>query len=101
PVACKLALYGVFTVPGGNDWVSIVRGPGLLTTMPNAWDAVLEALSTTWIVKSEVPTVVGVPEMVTVLVVLGDIDKPAGKVPDVMLQVKVPDAPPIALMYTV
>ena len=53
----------------------------------------LPAESTTWMVKSEVPTAVGVPKIVTELLVLEDKERPAGRLPFVRLQVKVPVAP--------
>lgn len=49
--------------------------------------------STTWMVKFEVPTVVGVPKIVTALLVLEDNESPAGRLPLVRVQVNVPVAP--------
>ena len=43
--------------------------------------------------KSDVPIVVGVPTIVTELLVLWDNERPAGRFPFVRLQVKLPTAP--------
>ena len=61
------------------------------------------AESTTWIVNVEVPTVVGMPRIVTELVELEDNESPGGRFPLITFQVKVPVAPtsPITPIYCV
>ena len=73
--------YGVFTLPGGSDVVATVSA-GALIVMLNDFDAVAFAASVTWIVKPEVPAVVGVPEIVEPLS-----GSPAGSEPDWIVQV--------------
>ena len=55
------------------------------------------ALSVAWMVTVEVPTVVGIPVMLTEAVLLLDNCSPAGKLPERMIQVNGPVAP-IVLM---
>jgi hypothetical protein len=61
--------------------------------------AVAESLaaSVTWIVKLDAPSVVGVPEIVTELLVLEPSERPVGRLPVVRLHEKGP-LPPLALI---
>ncbi len=69
------------TVPAGNETVVIPNGAVIL--MDRDLVAVTAALSVTLAVNVAVPVVVGVPEMTPVA---GASVKPAGKEPELMVQ---------------
>lgn len=71
----------------------------LVTVIDSDCVAAAAVASVTFTVNVEVPVLVGVPEMVTELVVLEPNDSPAGSVPDDIDQVKgeVPFALTVAL----
>lgn len=70
---------------GSGDVVVIAR---LVTVIDSDCVAAAPVESVTFMVKVDVPTVVGVPEIVTELVVLEPNDSPAGSVPEETDQVK-------------
>ena len=71
----------------------------LVTVIDNDCVAAVPVASVTFTVNVEVPALVGVPEIVTELVVLEPNDNPAGSVPEEIDQVKgeVPFALTVAL----
>jgi hypothetical protein len=75
---------------GSGDVVVIVR---FVTVMLSCWVAETPAESVTLIVKVEVPSEVGVPEMLTALVVLLLSVSPAGKLPEEIAQVNGDEVP--------
>jgi len=81
-------------VPADNDRVATDNGGGTLMVILSVALATTPPESETCRVKLEVPSAVGVPEMTTESVVLEDRVKPAGRFPDVCVQVNVPVAPP-------
>lgn len=84
-------------MPAGSGEVVVIAR--LVTVIEN--DCVAEAFveSVTSTVNVEVPVLVGVPEMVTELLVLEPKDSPAGNVPEEMDQVNGED--PFALISVV
>ena len=99
PEACSGALYARFTVPLGKVVVVIVSGGALMTSV-NCWFTLacgeLESFAVT--VKVELPTVVGVPESTPTPRELPAIDSPAGKLPELTLQLT-GRVPPLVCMF--
>jgi len=81
------------TVPVGKECVDTDNGGGGLMVILRVWLTEFPVESVTCMVKVEVPSAVGVPWTEMDAAVLVDKDKPAGKVPEVRTQVKVPVAP--------